>query len=131
VTVVAALLGIAFKGTNISFLVSLAFSVAASANLPVLLLSLYWRGLTRRGALIGGAVGLIGSTGMLIAGPAIWVDVLGYARPLFGSNYPTLIAMPLALIAAWGVSMLDARRHDAQASRRFDELSAKASPAEA
>ena len=51
VTVVAALLGIAFKGTNISFLVSLAFSVAASANFPVLLLSLYWSGLTRRGAL--------------------------------------------------------------------------------
>jgi len=127
VTVVAALLGIAFKGTNISFLVSLAFSVAASANLPVLLLSLYWRGLTRRGALLGGAVGLIGSTGMLIAGPAIWVDVLGYRQPLFGSNYPTLIAMPLALLTAWATSMLDARRHDAHARRVFDELAAKAS----
>jgi cation/acetate symporter len=131
VTVVAALLGIAFKGINISFLVSLAFSVAASANFPVLLLSLYWRGLTRRGALLGGAVGLIGSTGMLIAGPAIWVDVLGYARPLFGSNYPTLIALPLALFTAWAVSRLDARRRDAQAERLFDELATKASRAEA
>ena len=131
VTVVAALLGVAFKGTNISFLVSLAFSVAASANFPVLLLALYWRGLTRRGVLIGGAVGLIGSTGMLIAGPAIWVDVLGYERALFGSNYPTLIAMPLALLTAWGVSMLDARRDDAHARRIFEELAAKASQAEA
>jgi cation/acetate symporter len=131
VTVVAALLGIAFKGTNISFLVSLAFSVAASANFPVLLLALYWSGLTRRGALLGGAVGLIGSTGMLIAGPAIWVDVLGYERPLFGSNYPTLIALPLALITAWTVSMLDARRNDAHARRLFEELAAKASRAEA
>ena len=131
VTVVAALLGIAFKGTNISFLVSLAFSVAASANLPVLLLSLYWRGLTRRGALLGGAVGLISSTGMLIAGPAIWVDVLGYARPLFGSNYPTLIALPLALLTAWAVSMLDARSREPEAQRTFDALAAKASRAEA
>ena len=131
VTVVAALLGIAFKGTNISFLVSLAFSVAASANLPVLLLSLYWRGLTRRGALLGGAVGLITSTGMLIAGPAIWVDVLGYAQPLFGSNYPTLIALPLALLTACAVSMLDARSRDVEAQRTFDALAAKASQAEA
>jgi Na+(H+)/acetate symporter ActP len=119
------LLGIAFKGTNISFLVSLAFSVAASANFPVLMLSLYWRGLTRRGALIGGAVGLITSTGMLIAGPAIWVEVLGYVRPLVGSNYPTLIALPLALLTAWAVSMLDARRQDPQAQRTFDALAAK------
>jgi cation/acetate symporter len=94
----------------------------------VLLLSLYWRGLTRRGVLLGGAVGLIGSTGMLIAGPAIWVDVLGYERALFGSNYPTLIALPLALFTAWGVSLLDARRHDAQARQVFDELTAKANP---
>jgi cation/acetate symporter len=125
VTVVAALLGIAFKGTNISFLVSLAFSVAASANFPVLMLSLYWRGLTRRGALVGGAVGLVSSTGMLIAGPAIWVDVLGYARALFGSNYPTLIALPAALFTAWAVSMLDGRNRDGQAQRTFDELAAK------
>ena len=68
---------------------------------------------------------------MLIAGPAIWVDVLGYQQPLFGSNYPTLIALPLALVTAWGVSMLDARRHDAQARRAFEELAAKASQAEA
>jgi cation/acetate symporter len=99
--------------------------------LPVLLLSLYWRGLTRRGALLGGAVGLVTSTGMLIAGPAIWVDVLGYERALFGSNYPTLIALPLALATSWGVSMLDARRRDVEAQRMFDELAVKASRAEA
>ena len=68
----------------------------------------------------------ISSTGMLIAGPAIWVDVLGYEQPLFGSNYPTLIAMPLALVTAWATSMLDARHRTADAQRVFDELSAKA-----
>jgi cation/acetate symporter len=109
--------------------VSLAFSVAASANFPVLMLSLYWSGLTRRGALAGGAVGLVSSTGMLIAGPAIWVDVLGYAQPLFSSNYPTLIALPAALFTAWAVSVLDVRSRDAEAQRVFDALAAKSQAA--
>ena len=78
---------------------------------------------------MGGAAGLISSTGMLIAGPASWVDVLHYQQPLFGSNYPTLIAMPLALVTAWAGSLLDARRQDEQAARLFDELAAKASQA--
>jgi cation/acetate symporter len=67
---------------------------------------------------------------MLIAGPAIWVDVLGYERALFGSNYPTLIALPLALATAWATSMLDTRHRTADAQRVFEELSAKASRAE-
>jgi cation/acetate symporter len=87
VTVIAVVLGIAFKGRNISFLVSLAFTVAASANFPVVLLSIYWRGLTRRGVLFGGGLGLAVSMGLLIAGPAIWVDILGHSKPLFDSNY--------------------------------------------
>jgi cation/acetate symporter len=122
VTVVAVLLGIAFKGKNISFLVSLAFAVAASANFPVLLLSIYWRGLTKRGVLWGGAVGLVSSTGMLIASPAIWVDIMGYAKPLFGSNYPTLIAMPLAFATSWLVSMLDAKSLNAESARLFAQI---------
>ncbi len=122
VTIVAVLLGIAFKGKNISFLVSLAFAVAASANFPVLLLSLYWRGLTKRGVLSGGAVGLISSTGMLIASPAIWVDILGNVTPLFGSNYPTLIAMPLAFATSWLVSMIDAKSLNADSARMFAEI---------
>jgi cation/acetate symporter len=64
---------------------------------------------------------------MLIAGPAIWVDVLGYERALFGSNYPTLIALPAALVTAWAVSILDARGRDANAQRVFADLEVKAS----
>jgi cation/acetate symporter len=126
VTVIAVLLGIAFKGKNISFLVSLAFTVAARANFPVLLLSIYWRGLTRRGVLWGGAIGLVTSTGPLIAGPAIWMDILGHATPLFGSNYPTLIAMPLAFATCWIVSLLDGARQEAAHHERFDSLEARA-----
>jgi cation/acetate symporter len=70
----------------------------------------------------GGAAGLISSTGMLIASPAIWVDILGNATPLFGSNYPTLIAMPLAFATSWLVSMLDAKRTDAESVRLFAQI---------
>lgn len=121
-TTLIVLLGIAFKGRNIAFLVSLAFTVAASTNFPILVLSLYWRGLTKRGLLAGGAAGLLSSTSLLIAGPGIWVDMLGNPQPLVASNYPTLIAMPLAFAVCWAVSRLDSRWSDADAERNFDAV---------
>ena len=56
--IVAIILGIIFEKINVAFMVGLAFAVAASANFPVLLLSIMWKGLTTRGAVIGGFVGL-------------------------------------------------------------------------
>ena len=52
--IVAILLGIAFEQMNVAFMAALAFGVAASANFPVLILSMYWRDLTTRGAMAGG-----------------------------------------------------------------------------
>jgi cation/acetate symporter len=66
------------------------------------------------------------STGLLIAGPAIWVDILGHSKPLFDSNYPTLIAMPLAFAACWIVSLLDGARHASEHRERFDEIATRA-----
>ena len=57
--IVAIILGVVFEKINVAFMVGLAFAVAASANFPVLLLSMLWKGLTTRGAVIGGFVGLI------------------------------------------------------------------------
>jgi cation/acetate symporter len=65
---------------------------------------------------------LTSSTGMLIASPAIWVDIMRNAQPLFGSNYPTLIAMPLAFATSWLVSVLDAKRTDVEGARIFAEI---------
>jgi cation/acetate symporter len=59
---------------------------------------------------------------MLIASPAIWVDILGNATPLFGSNYPTLIAMPLAFATSWLVSMIDAKSLNADSARMFAQI---------
>ncbi|MFX6027507.1 cation acetate symporter, partial [Acinetobacter baumannii] len=64
--VVAIVLGILFEKQNIAFMVGLAFSIAASCNFPVLLLSMYWKKLTTRGAMIGGWMGLITAVGLMV-----------------------------------------------------------------
>jgi cation/acetate symporter len=122
VTIAAAALGIVFQGKNIAYMVGLAFTVAASANFPVLLLALYWRKLTRRGALVGGTVGLLVSVALIVGGPPIWVGMLGHGKALVPYAYPALFSMPLAFFVCWLVSILDARSNDAQAQTTFDEL---------
>ena len=62
----AIVLGIVFEKQNVAFMVGLAFCIAASCNFPVLLLSIYWRGLTTRGAFIGGFLGLISAVVMVV-----------------------------------------------------------------
>jgi cation/acetate symporter len=122
VTIAAAALGIVFQGKNIAYMVGLAFTVAASANFPVLLLTLYWRKLTRRAALIGGTVGLLVSVALIVGGPPIWVGMLGHGKAFVPYAYPALFSMPLAFLVCWFVSILDARSNDAQAQATFDEL---------
>jgi cation/acetate symporter len=126
VTAAAIAFGIVFEGQSIAYMVSLAFTVAASANFPVLILAIYWKGLTRRGVLMGGWVGLIGSVLLIVAGPAIWVGVLGHPQPLFPYAYPALASMPLAFLTAWMVSRFDPRYADPAAQRTFAELSRRA-----
>ena len=126
VTFLAIALGIVFEGQSIAYMVALAFTVAVSANFPILLLTLYWRGLTARGALAGGWLGLILSVLLIVLGPAVWVNVLHHPRAIFPFAYPALASMPLAFLTAWLVSRLDARRVDAPALARFAELSARA-----
>ena len=100
-------LGIAFEKQNIAFMVGLAFAIAASANFPVLLLSMLWRGLTTRGAVIGGFLGLITAVTLTVLGPAVWVKILGNATPLFPWDAPALFSMPLAFAACWLFSVTD------------------------
>jgi len=86
---------------------TLAFAVSASTNFPILILSLYWRGLTTRGMVIGGATGLISTIVLLVLGPTVWVDVLGHAAPVFPYKYPALITCPAAFVTIYLVSRLD------------------------
>ncbi len=105
--VVSVILGIMFQKHNLTFLVGIAFGIAASCNFPVLLLSMYWRGLTTRGALWGSIAGLVSAVGIVVCSKAVWVNVLGNPAPLFPYEQPAIFSMPLAFFVIWIVSSLD------------------------
>src|SRR5690606_7513160 len=81
--IVGVILGIAFENQNIAFMVGLAFAIAASANFPILFLSIYWSKLTTRGTFIGGFVGLITAVILVILSPTVWVEILGNESAIF------------------------------------------------
>jgi cation/acetate symporter len=105
--VLAVVLGILFEKHNLAFLTGLTLGIAAAANFPVLLLAMYWRGLTTRGAVAGIVVGLVSAVLFVLFSGAVWVTVLGNPKPLFPYEQPALFAMPLAFVAAWLGSVLD------------------------
>jgi acyl-CoA synthetase (AMP-forming)/AMP-acid ligase II len=89
---------ILFQHENIGFLATLPLVVAASVNSAMLILTMYWRGLTTRGAFAGGLTGLISSVGLIALSRSVWVDVLGHAHAVFPYEYPTLFSLPAALL---------------------------------
>ncbi|HWH74522.1 MAG TPA: cation acetate symporter [Methylibium sp.] len=107
--VVAVVLGIAFEKQNIAFMVSLAFAIAASANFPVLLMSVLWKGCTTRGVVIGGFLGLISSVGLTVVSPAVWEATLGNPKgsALFPYASPALFSMTIGFVGIWLFSILD------------------------
>ena len=105
--VLAILLGVAFEKVNVAFMVGLAFAIAASCNFPVLLLSMYWKGLTTRGAAIGGWLGLIVAFTLTVLSPSIWKEVLGNSGAIFPYTAPAIFSMPLAFLACWFFSITD------------------------
>ncbi len=107
--IVAVLLGILFEKINVAFMVGLAFSIAASCNFPVLLMSMMWRGMTTRGAVIGGFLGLFSALVGVIFSPAVWEATLGYPKgsAMFQIANPALFSMSIAFIGIWLFSKLD------------------------
>ncbi len=120
----AVVLGVAFRTQNIAYLVALVIGIAASSNFPLLLLAIYWRGLTTMGAVLGGSAGLASSIILTVLGPAVWVKVLGHPTPAVALDPPTLVTMPLAFAVAIGVSLLDQSRQAAQDRADFDRQTA-------
>ena len=107
--VVAVVLGIAFEKQNIAFMVSLAFAIAASANFPVLFMSVLWKDCTTRGAVIGGFLGLISSVGLTILSPAVWEAVMGNPKgsAWFPYSSPALFSVTIGFAGVWLFSILD------------------------
>ena len=100
-------LGILFEHVNVAFLVGLVAAVAASANFPVLVSSIFWRGMTTRGAVVGGSLGLVSAVLLTLFSKSVWVDVLHQAHALVFLDNPALVSVPLAFAGIWVFSMLD------------------------
>jgi len=106
--VLGILLGLACEGQNVAYLLALATAIAASANFPLLLLAIYWDGLTTRGAVVGGTFGLVSSVVLTAMGPTIWSKVLGLGPAIFPYDSPALFTVPLTLMVCWLVSIATA-----------------------
>lgn len=120
--IVAILLGIAFENENVAFIAVMPMVMAASVTFPILLLSLFWPGLTTRGAITGALVGMVASITLIVLGPQVWVSVLGHDEPLFPYNYPALFTMPLAFFVIWLVSVTDRSERGVLDREAFDRL---------
>ena len=118
--VLAIILGIAFENQNVAFMVGLAFALAASGNFPILVLSMFWKGLTTRGAVVGGFSGLLVAALLIILGPTVWVSVLHHEAPIFPYGNPAIFTIPLAFIVAWIVSVTDNSAQAAQDRAGFE-----------
>jgi cation/acetate symporter len=128
---IAIVLGPAF---NVAFLVGLAFAVAASANLPVIILSIFWRRFTTQGAIWGLATGLVSSLVLILLSPSIMgVDPPAVAKasrhliqapPVFPLENPGILSIPLGFLAAFFGTL--ASRVDSGAERKFIELEVRA-----
>ncbi|MDG4552443.1 MAG: cation acetate symporter [Candidatus Contendobacter sp.] len=119
--VVAVLLGIAFEKQNVAFMVGLAFGVAASCNFPVLILSMYWKGLTTRGAIWGSIAGLVSAVLIVVLSKAVWVTVLGNKAAIFPYEQPAIFSMPIAFFFAWLGSVTDSSVRASKEKEAFED----------
>ncbi|MFZ3081621.1 MAG: cation acetate symporter [Rhodoferax ferrireducens] len=107
--IVAVTFGIAFEKENVAFMVMLAFVVAASANFPVLFMSVLWKDCTTKGAVTGGFVGLIMAVVLTVGSNSVWVLALHHAAgsAWFPYDSAAIFSIPAAFIVIWLVSLMD------------------------
>ena len=129
--VLAIVLAIALRSLNVAFLVGLAFAVAASANVPAILLTLYWRRFNTAGMIAGMLTGLVSAVVLIVLSPAVMgVDAPGTAArhliqrpPLFPLDNPALVSVPLGFAAAVLGTLLG---RDPDAVAAYSELNVRA-----
>ena len=114
--ILSIVLGIAFKGQNVAYMVGLAFAIAASANFPALVLSIFWRPFTTRAAQISILVGTVSALLLIYVSPTIQVDLLHRPSAWFPLRNPGLVTIPLAFAAGIIVSLVSP---EAEASAGF------------
>ena len=104
--VFAIILGIIFKGQNVAYMVGLAFAIAASANFPALVLSMFWKPFTTRGAQASILFGTIATLLLIYVSPTIQMDLLGHQTAYFPYRNPGLFTIPLSFAVGVIVSWL-------------------------
>ncbi|QDS34772.1 cation acetate symporter [Brevibacillus brevis] len=126
VSIVSILLALFAQNLNVAFLVALAFAVAASANLPVILFTIFWKRFNTAGAISGMLVGLFSSLILVALSPNVWNPVAGKAilvgEALFPLPNPGIVSIPLGFLAAWIGTLLSSSHDD----KKYDEILVKA-----
>ncbi len=117
--IVAMVLGIAFKEQNVAFMVGLAFAIAASANFPALVLSVFWRRTSTAGAAASMVVGTTATLALIALSPAVQIDLLHHDSAWFPLKNPALVTIPLSFLTGIVVSL---RWPDAQSAERYAAL---------
>lgn len=117
--VIAIVLGIAFKGQNVAFMVGLAFAIAASANFPALVLSVFWRRTSTAGATSSMIIGTVSTLTLIAMSPAVQIDLLHHAHAFFPLKNPAIVTIPLSFATGILVSLL---RPDANGEARYAAL---------
>jgi cation/acetate symporter len=115
----AILLGILFQGQNVAFMVGLAFAIAASANFPALVLAMFWRRFTTRGAQTSMLAGTAAAVVLIVLSPTVQVGLLGQASAPFPLSNPGLVSIPLAFLVGVVVSLAVP---EPEAERKYVEL---------
>ncbi|CDK00413.1 acetate transporter [Microbacterium sp. C448] len=121
--VLAIIGGIGVQGQNVAFLVALAFAVAASANLPTILYSLFWRGFTTRGAVWSMYGGLGSAVILIVASPVFWgteTSVFPVGTALWPLNNPGIVSIPLGFFLGWLGSVTSRKAEDRRLAAEMD-----------
>ncbi len=114
----AILVGLIFKGQNVAFTVGLAFSIAASANFPSLILSIMWKPFNTKGAVASIVTGASLAFILIILSPTVWVDILKNEQAIFPLKNPALFSMPAAFLIGIIVSLFT---KEPEALQKFED----------
>lgn len=126
VSIISIILALGAQTLNVAFLVSLAFAVAASANLPVILYTIYWKRFNTTGAIWAMIVGLISAIGLVIVSPNVFSPEVGKAifvgEPWFPYTTPGIVSIPLGFIAGYLGTIFSSQKADV---KRYEEVLVK------
>lgn len=127
VSALSIILALFAQKMNVAFLVALAFAVAASANLPIILFTIFWKRFNTTGAVTGMVVGLLSALVLVAISPNVWSPEAGKAilvgQPLFPLGNPGIVSIPLGFIGAYLGTVFSSKKVD---EKKFDEILVKA-----